>query len=331
MRTAVERRLAQLPAPRVLVLSGGGGNGASQAAALLELYRGGLKPDLIVGTSIGAWNGAYLALHPGIEGAEKLVELWKEGALFQMANPRLGRLIAAATFQRPTLISPASINRALARTGLNRASWSGLKVPFVLGAINAADFQLQYWDAANAASTLGAHVSACSALAPLLPFGQIQGGQYVDAGMQDNYGLPEAVRRLKASGAQSATLLVLDCAPSVPRGPVANPARATDVALGATFRRHRDDGVALARAAGYQVEIIEVGGDHPISDYSNPSVGIGVGSEAVQAWAVGREFYPHWPNTSLLRRVANVAGFIVKDCQARISPGKAVESRQADL
>jgi NTE family protein len=45
------------------VLGGGGARGALQVGALRALLEAGYKPDLLVGTSIGAVNAAYLALH----------------------------------------------------------------------------------------------------------------------------------------------------------------------------------------------------------------------------------------------------------------------------
>ena len=68
-----------LPADRqrlALVLSGGGASGIVQVPFLEELVRRGVRPDLIVGSSVGAVNGAFLALHPNdIDG---LAELWME-------------------------------------------------------------------------------------------------------------------------------------------------------------------------------------------------------------------------------------------------------------
>jgi len=45
------------------VLGGGGARGAFQAGALQALQEEGRRPDLVVGTSIGAANSAYLAVH----------------------------------------------------------------------------------------------------------------------------------------------------------------------------------------------------------------------------------------------------------------------------
>jgi NTE family protein len=70
---------------RALVLSGGGGRGAFHAGAYRYLmsenksgiapsHAGAWKPSIIVGTSIGAVNGAAIAQGMG---AEELVEVWK--------------------------------------------------------------------------------------------------------------------------------------------------------------------------------------------------------------------------------------------------------------
>jgi NTE family protein len=46
------------------VLSGGASLGAIQVGMLRALYERGIRPDLIVGTSAGALNGAYIASRP---------------------------------------------------------------------------------------------------------------------------------------------------------------------------------------------------------------------------------------------------------------------------
>ena len=68
MRAVAERRLA-------LVLSGGGNAGICQVPFMQRLMDIGVRPDLIVGTSVGALNGAYLAFHP--DGVHRLPEVWR--------------------------------------------------------------------------------------------------------------------------------------------------------------------------------------------------------------------------------------------------------------
>lgn len=61
------------------VLSGGGARGALQAGALRALHEAGLRPDMMVGTSIGAANSAFLAAHGySAEGIRYLMATWEE-------------------------------------------------------------------------------------------------------------------------------------------------------------------------------------------------------------------------------------------------------------
>jgi NTE family protein len=58
--------------PKVaFVLSGGASLGAIQVGMLRALYERNIRPDLIVGTSAGALNGAYIAPAPRRPGPPK--------------------------------------------------------------------------------------------------------------------------------------------------------------------------------------------------------------------------------------------------------------------
>ena len=58
------------------VLSGGGPRGALQAGALQVLLENGIYPDILVGTSAGALNAAYLAWQPTPSAAGHLIDIW---------------------------------------------------------------------------------------------------------------------------------------------------------------------------------------------------------------------------------------------------------------
>lgn len=51
--------------------------GAVQVGMLRALVEAGVRPDLVVGTSIGALNGAVLAALPPEEVADRLDALWR--------------------------------------------------------------------------------------------------------------------------------------------------------------------------------------------------------------------------------------------------------------
>jgi len=60
----VAKEAVHLPRPVGFVLGGGGSLGAVQVGMLKALLERGVTPDLVVGTSIGAFNGAVLAADP---------------------------------------------------------------------------------------------------------------------------------------------------------------------------------------------------------------------------------------------------------------------------
>ena len=59
------------------VLSGGANLGAAQAGMLEALLGAGIVPDLLVGTSIGAVNAAFMAAGPTLDRARALSEVWR--------------------------------------------------------------------------------------------------------------------------------------------------------------------------------------------------------------------------------------------------------------
>lgn len=59
------------------VLAGGGSFGAVQVGMLRELLSHGVTPDLVVGASVGAINGAYLAADPTPAGVTRLEAIWR--------------------------------------------------------------------------------------------------------------------------------------------------------------------------------------------------------------------------------------------------------------
>lgn len=66
-----------MPSPRTaFVLGGGGVLGATQIGALRALVDAGITPDLVLGTSIGAINGAAYAGRPNADGLADLEDMW---------------------------------------------------------------------------------------------------------------------------------------------------------------------------------------------------------------------------------------------------------------
>jgi NTE family protein len=88
------------------VLSGGASLGAIQVGMLQALYERGIKPDLIVGTSAGALNGAYVASRPPtIATAQSLADVWRSLRSRQIFPPSPGTALLALAGRRDHLIS----------------------------------------------------------------------------------------------------------------------------------------------------------------------------------------------------------------------------------
>src|SRR3954452_8259147 len=97
------------------VLGGGGLLGACEAGMARALLESGIRPDLVIGTSIGAINGAAIAADPTVEGADRLGEGWGrasgEDVLGGWVFGRLGALLRT----RPSLHAPDDLSMWLER------------------------------------------------------------------------------------------------------------------------------------------------------------------------------------------------------------------------
>jgi len=69
--------IAPIPVERTaFVLAGGSTRGAGQVGMLRALSELGIAPDLVVGTSVGAMNGAAYVADPSVEGIDDLDRVW---------------------------------------------------------------------------------------------------------------------------------------------------------------------------------------------------------------------------------------------------------------
>jgi NTE family protein len=84
------------------VLGGGGARGALQAGAIKALVEAGAQPDLLVGTSIGAVNAAFLALHgANLQGVGQLIQAWRDSTQADLLPSNYLWLTVRALFGRP--------------------------------------------------------------------------------------------------------------------------------------------------------------------------------------------------------------------------------------
>src|ERR1700680_16262 len=65
------------PAKTAFVFAGGGSFGAIQVGMMHALAANGVSADMVVGSSVGALNGAYYAGDPTLKGVLQLETIWR--------------------------------------------------------------------------------------------------------------------------------------------------------------------------------------------------------------------------------------------------------------
>ncbi len=192
MAEIVEQMAEQTP--RVaFVLSGGAALGASQVGMLRALLERGITPDLIVGTSIGAWNGLWLAAHPDLASLDKLETIWRSITMFELFGGNVISFVANRASKRPYLVSHDGMQRIFHRAaelgGLNGITFEDLPVSLKVSASNLTRGVTEVFEHGPVAPA----VLASSSIPGIFPPLMIDGQQYVDGGLLDNGGVSVAV------------------------------------------------------------------------------------------------------------------------------------------
>ena len=66
-----------MPPKRAFVFPSGGSSGAAQVGILRALLAAGVFPGVVVGSSVGALNAAFVAIDPTVARIEELAAIWK--------------------------------------------------------------------------------------------------------------------------------------------------------------------------------------------------------------------------------------------------------------
>jgi NTE family protein len=172
------------------VLSGGGSLGAVQVGMLQALTERGVSPDLLVGTSAGAINAAFVAGHgTGRAPLQRLAELWaglRRGDVFPVSP---GRHLLALTGTRESFFSADGLSRLISRH-LPYRLLEDAPIPVHVVAtdlLTGEEVLLSTGDAVSA-------VLASTAIPGLLPAVHRDGLVLVDGGLANNAAISQAVR-----------------------------------------------------------------------------------------------------------------------------------------
>jgi NTE family protein len=209
------------------VLGGGGILGATQVGMLRALIEAGVRPDVVVGTSVGAVNGALIASDPTPSAIGTLTRLWTSMSRSEVFSGNLVTRARTLAQHGTHLHSNASLRRLLGASLPQR--FDQLPVPFqcVAAAVERAS---AHWFTGG--PLVEAVLASCAAPG-LLPPARIGGEHYLDGGLVHSIPVGRAV----ALGARTVYVLQVG---RVER-PLRPPRRPWEVGLLAfeIARRHR--------------------------------------------------------------------------------------------
>lgn len=171
------------------VLGGGGKWGAVEVGMLQALDEAGIEPDLVLGTSIGAFNGSVVASTPGAVGVERLTALWEEISDSDLLRGDfLHRVKSIATLQ-PAIQGSGEIRELLESVHGSGAQIDDLKLPFQCVAAQIETATEHWFDTGPLVEAL----LASSAIPAIFPPVEIAGKHYYDGGLVNSVPLTRAV------------------------------------------------------------------------------------------------------------------------------------------
>src|SRR5579875_31579 len=167
------------PPPRdVVVLSGGGSLGAAQVGALQALFEAGIRPDAVVGTSVGAINAAYVAMNPTLEQVVALEQVWRSLSrreVFPGGRWTVARRLAGRSNH---LYTPGGM-RAVLETCVPLTDLADTVIPCHVVTTDLLRGEPTWWTTGSPVDVLAA--SAC--LPGLFPPVELGGSLHVDGGV----------------------------------------------------------------------------------------------------------------------------------------------------
>lgn len=181
--------MASRPHDIAFVLGGGGVLGATQVGMLRALSERGIRPGLVVGTSVGALNGALLATDPGPDAVDRLTGLWtslSEAGVFS------GSLMsqAARLARHRTHLHSAEPLRRLLRAQLTIERFEDLPVDFQVVAASIERASAHWF---TRGPIIDAVMASC-AVPGLLPPARVGDEHFLDGGLVHSIPVGRAVK-----------------------------------------------------------------------------------------------------------------------------------------
>ena len=177
------------PVNTAYVLGGGGKWGAVEVGMLKALDEAGVKPDLVLGTSIGAFNGSVIAEQRGTAGVDRLHGLWEDiSSSGLMIGTFFERARSVARF-RPAMQHAGGLRSLLEDVHGPDSRIEDLAVPFQCVAASIERAAEHWFESGPLVDAL----LASSAIPALFPPVEIDGEHFYDGGLVNSVPLTRAV------------------------------------------------------------------------------------------------------------------------------------------
>jgi NTE family protein len=147
---------------------------------LRALFEGGIRPDLIVGCSVGALNGAFIALRPEPAQVERLASIWKGLRRADVFGAPSYRTVVRIARRQDHVYEPTALRMLIARfCALDDLGDTAVPIHVVTTDL---DHGVSRWWSSGPA----AHILEASACLPgLFPPVVLRGQRHVDGGVLD--------------------------------------------------------------------------------------------------------------------------------------------------
>jgi predicted acylesterase/phospholipase RssA len=150
----------------------------------------GIRPDVFIGVSAGAWNGAYLAADPTPERARQLCAIWAGLKTADLLGGGWWQAAISAVSGQTALYRAAGPIR-VARRYLDRQTFEALQTPLSILATNLTNGQPQILTSGRLLPAM----LASSAVPGIFPPITIDGQLYVDGGLLEWEAAASALRQ----------------------------------------------------------------------------------------------------------------------------------------
>ncbi len=173
------------------VLGGGGVLGAVEVGMLRALLERGIKPDLVLGTSVGALNGALVARDPSLEVIDRLTGLWRSATSSgrEVYGDKTLRTVRRAVSTGTHIYSAKPLKQRLVEE-LGAITFEELPVRFQVCAASIERAAEHWFDSGPVVDA----VVASAAVPGLLPPAKVGDEHYLDGGIVNSIPVGRAVQ-----------------------------------------------------------------------------------------------------------------------------------------